>query len=133
MAQNLQGVFQIINWEEESHQEFEQGGKQSHAKISQSYTGDISGSSSLQYLMNYTEEGKASFVGYETIAATLLGKTGQLVLKHEGIFENGVASSNFIIITANASDELVGISGTGSFTSIEGGKAEYCMEINFSD
>ena len=46
-----------------------------------------------------------------------------LTLKHDGKFESGIASSKFTIVDSSHECSLIGKSGT--FRSIEGGKAIY--------
>ncbi|WNC70279.1 DUF3224 domain-containing protein [Thalassotalea nanhaiensis] len=131
MSKTLTGIFQITQWDEESHIVFDEGGKQSYAQIKQTYNGDIKGDSSIKYLMNYKTETSACFVGYEVMNVTIDGKQGQLVLKHDGLFEQGIASSKFDIISENSTGDLIGIQGSGSFTSTENGQAEYTFKVNF--
>lgn len=121
----LRGEFQITGWDESNYSEGNHGVKQSHAKITQSYTGDIEGNSELQYLMSYQSSQSAIFVGIEKVTATLQGKQGSFVLQHNGKFEDGVASSQFTIVPHSGQGELTGLQGEGTFRSGEGGKAQY--------
>tara|TARA_B100000768_G_scaffold172803_1_gene181415 strand:- start:700 stop:1095 length:396 start_codon:yes stop_codon:yes gene_type:complete len=130
MANQLNGIFQITGWDEIPYNENDDGSKQSNAKITQSYTGNIEGSSELQYLMSYSPNGSAIFVGIETLSCTINGKLGTLVIQHNGKFETGVASSVFTIVSDSGKGELIGISGTGTFKSGENGQANYTVEIN---
>ena len=131
MSKTLTGKFQITQWDEESHIVFDEGGKQSYAQITQIYTGDIEGDSSIKYLMNYKTETSACFVGYEVMNIAIEGKKGRIVLKHDGLFEKGIASSKFKIISENSTGELKNINGSGSFTSTENGQANYTFETSF--
>lgn len=125
----MQGTFQITGWDETAYQENADGSKKTHAKITQEYCGDISGSSELQYLMSYQSDGSAVFTGFETISGTVAEKSGTLTLQHSGKFENGVASSNFVIVADSGSGELSGITGSGRFKSGQGGTANYQLEF----
>lgn len=125
MEHQCQGYFQIMEWNESTFSENANGSKQSHAKIKQTYHGDLMGESTLQYLMAYQTQANAVFVGYETINTTISNKRGQFIMQHTGTFENGVASSTFSIVEGSGTEQLVGISGQGSFKSTEGGKADY--------
>lgn len=129
MSKTLTGTFQITQWDEESHIVFDEGGKQSYAQIKQTYSGDIEGNSSIKYLMNYKTETTACFVGYEVMDIEIDGKKGRMILRHDGVFEQGVASSKFNIIAENSTGELKDINGSGSFTSTENGQAIYTFEI----
>jgi hypothetical protein len=130
MSNQLKGTFQITGWDETPYNENDDGSKLTNAKITQSYTGDIKGSSELQYLMSYTANGSAIFVGLETVSCTINGKSGSFVIQHNGKFVAGVASSTFTIISDFGQNELMGISGGGTFKSGENGQAHYTVAIN---
>jgi len=73
--------------------------------------------------MYYDADGNAVFNGFELITGTINEQRCNLVLKHDGKFASGVASSEFIILVADKLDMLEG--KTGTFTSMEGGQAQY--------
>lgn len=124
----MSNVFQITGWNETPYIENQDGSKKSHAKITQSYSGVIEGSSEIQYLMSYQSAASALFVGFEVVTGKVNGKSGSITLQHNGKFENGVASSNFLIISGT--DELANIEGSGSFKSGESGQANYELTTN---
>ncbi|MBU2978766.1 DUF3224 domain-containing protein [Alteromonas sp. C1M14] len=124
----MSNVFQITGWDETPYIENEDGSKKSLAKITQSYSGVIEGSSEIQYLMSYQSAASAVFVGFEVVTGKVNGKSGSVTIQHNGKFENGVASSNFIIVAGT--DELANIDGSGSFKSGESGQANYELTTN---
>ena len=130
MTQNSKGVFQITNWDESPYSENEDGSRQSHAKIRQSYTGDIEGTSEVQYLMSYQTPASAVFVGHETVTGKMFGKSGSFVVQHNGTFENGVAKSTFQIVPNSGRGDLAGIEGDGEFVSTGDGQVSYTLVIN---
>ncbi|GAC16990.1 hypothetical protein GARC_0008 [Paraglaciecola arctica BSs20135] len=125
--QNLTGQFQIKDWQETTQSEYEEG-KRSLAKVKLEYSGDIVGTSDLQYLLSYQADGSAEFVGFETIQASVNDISGYLILRHLGQFVNGVASSQFEIIQSSIDDNLIGLKG--DFTSGENGVAGYTIHLN---
>jgi hypothetical protein len=130
MTQKLEGVFQITGWDESPYQENDDGSKWSHAKIKQTYSGSIEGSSDVQYLMSYQSPASAVFVGHEIITANIVGKSGSFVLQHNGTFENGVAKSSFQVVSGSAKGDYVDLEGGGSFESTENGQANYTFSLN---
>lgn len=126
----MKGTFQITSWDETAYFESDDGSKKSHAKITQDYSGAINGSSELQYLMSYQSKASAVFVGFEMVTGEVNGKTGSFTIQHNGKFENGIASSEFSIVSNSGKGELKNIEGTGSFKSGESGKADYELAIN---
>lgn len=133
MSEKFIGVFQITQWEENTHVEFIEGSKHTYAKIKQMYKGDISGDSDLQYIMNYRVNGEATFLGYESITATLRDRVGRIVIEHKGQFVSGVASSNFTVVTDSCSGDFAGVTGKGEFVSTENGQANYQFELSFNN
>ena len=129
MKNQLHGVFQITGWDETPYVENADGTKQTHAKVAQTYSGDIEGASELQYLMSYSPNGVAIFVGFETVTGSINGNSGSFIIQHNGKFEDGVASSDFLIVADSGTEKLVGISGTGTFKSGDNGQANYTITI----
>ena len=121
----LKGTFQITDWQESVTTSFEQGAKLSKALVSQNYSGGLTGSSEVHYQLNYESTGEASFNGFEFFSGNLGETPCQLTLKHNGTFEQGVAKSQFVIISSASHPELLGV--TGLFTSGEAGQATYVI------
>ncbi|WP_144213922.1 DUF3224 domain-containing protein [Shewanella donghaensis] len=130
MKLQVSGVFQITNWDETTDIEHPDGAKQTSASITQMYSGDLEGVSQPKYIMCYTADGLAVFCGYENVEVSINGKSGSFVLQHNGKFENGIASSEYIIVPNSGQGELDSISGKGTFTSGEKGQAQYEMELS---
>lgn len=128
-----EGIFQITGWNEAPYFEAEDGVKQSYAKVSQNYSGAIEGTSTVHYLMCYQSAGSALFTGFETLTATIEGKTGTVVIQHNGTFEQGVASSSFVIVPGSGKKQLAGWTGSGSFRSTENGQATYQFSFHSAD
>lgn len=129
MTQNKSGVLQITNWDESPYSESDDGSKQTHARIRQSYSGDIEGESEVQYLMSYQTPASAVFVGHETVTGEISGKSGSFVIQHNGTFENGVAKSTFQIVPNSGREDFAGIEGNGNFQSTGDGQVSYTLVI----
>jgi len=126
----MDNTFQIASWDETPYIESEDGSKKSHAKITQNDSGFIEGYSELQYLMSYQSATSAIFFGFEVVTGKVNSKSGSFTIQHNGKFENGIASSDFVIVSQSGTDELKNIEGSGSFESGEAGKANYELAIN---
>lgn len=132
MNPDLKGHFQITSWDESIFIEKDNDQKLSHAKVSQTYLGDLIGDSQLQYVMSYQSKSSAVFTGLEQFNGSIAGLAGACVFEHQGTFEQGVASSHFRIIPGSGSGELSDISGEGQFQSGEAGQAHYKLTIQSS-
>jgi len=116
MSMRASGKFIIKSWDEKTYREIEPGGKLTKASVTQQFVGDIEGDGDVEYLMAYSGDGSASFVGFTLVAGTLGGKKGSFVLQCSGTFEAGVAKSEWFVVRGSGRGELVGLSGTGGYT-----------------
>lgn len=130
MSTLAEGSSTINVWDETTVEERDDGTRLSKASVSQAYSGDIEGSSQTEYLMLHAADKSASFLGFETVHATIGGKQGSFVLQHDGKFSIGVASSAFKVVSGSGRGGLMNISGSGSYTSTDEGKSEYRFEYN---
>ena len=121
----LTAIFQITDWQESTEQSFEVGGKLTTAKVNQTYSGDLVGESDVRYQMNYDSDGTATFVGFEYFTGTYNTQPCRLIIKHDGIFEMGVAKSKFMIISSEEHTALNELKG--HFYSTEHGKANFII------
>ena len=126
----LKGLFQITSWDESAYAEHNNGSKQTIAKITQSYSGDIVGTANIHYVMSHQTDGGAFFVGYEHLTLSTTTHKGTMILQHSGQFINGVASSKFIIIEGSGTDDFCFVIGSGEFTSTENGQASYILSFS---
>ena len=91
MPQSIHATFRSTSWEETPIGEGGTLPKLTRASSRQVYTGDVAGDSTLEYLMVYRDGGAATFVGVERIEGTVNQRAGSFALRHEGVFEDGVA------------------------------------------
>ena len=124
------GQFLVTGWDENTLSEKADGVKTSHASVSQAYSGDMAGESSVEFLMSYQSQTQATFVGFESFVGAINGLRGTVTLQHSGRFVNGVASSEFIAVASSATGELVGKVISGHFQSAESGKANYTFTLS---
>ncbi len=124
-------TFQIVGWDEKTYEEIAAGAKLSSAKVTQAYSGAIEGSSSVEYLMSYSVDGTATFVGLERISGMVDGKTGTFVLQHNGTFAQGKARSSWSIVAGSGTDALTNLRGKGSYVAGHGEPAQVAFTYSF--
>lgn len=129
MSRRAQATFQITSWDEKPIGESEAMPKLTRATVTKSFSGDIEGEGSLEYLMMYRADGTASFVGLERVVGRLEGRSGSFVLQHTGAFEGGTARATWVVVPGSGTGDLGGLRGEGSFAS---GHAErYGMTLDY--
>ena len=123
----IKGKFSVTSWDEKPWHDLGSKKKISKATVKQIYSGEISGESIVEYTMYYPAENQSTFIGLEYFKGTISGKSGQLVLNHNGKYENGVASSELMSI--DGTDELHNLQCKGKFATISHSEAEYEFTI----
>ncbi len=123
MTKQATGQFSIKSWDEKPYSEAEGEAKLTHASVTQDYAGDIQGTGTLAYLMAYAPDGTAHFTGLELVRGSLHGRSGSFVLHHSGMFQEGVAASDFSVVEGSATGELAGLRGTGQYAAKHGESA----------
>jgi hypothetical protein len=66
---NAQGSFRVTAMNEDRYEELDDGGKLTRAWGEQTFSGDIEGEGTVQWLMSYRSDGTARFVGCGTSRA----------------------------------------------------------------
>ena len=123
----LDATFEVTNWDETPFDDGVGVSKLTEALVSRTYSGAIDGTSTTKWLMAYAPDKTATYVGLERIHGNAAGKSGTLVLLHDGAFENGVATATLRVVSGT--DELKGTTGSGSFRADPGGSVTLDLDI----
>src|SRR4029077_4592728 len=113
MSRHIEARFEVASWDETPFEDGDDATKLTEALVSKRYEGDIKGPSTTKWLLAYAPDKSALFVGVEHITGTIGGKTGGIVLLHDGEYRDGVASAEPRV--ASGTDELTDLAGTGKF------------------
>src|SRR4029077_5318789 len=84
MTRHIEARFEIASWDETPFEGGDEAPKLTEALVSKRYEGDIKGTSTTKWLMAYSPDKTALFVGVEHIAGTIGGKKGSPGLLHDG-------------------------------------------------
>ena len=101
-------TFQVTGWDEQAYAEHGEHGKLTEAKVTQQIEGDLEGSSEVRWLMAYSADDRADFVGIQTVTGSLAGKKGSFVLRSTGTFDGKVAEADVTVVEGSGTDELAG-------------------------
>ena len=94
MSNTIAATFDVTGWDEHQFDASSRRDRQvDAAKVTESYRGDISADSLTEWLMSYSDDGTACFVGLERIVGTVGAREGTLVVQHVGRFEDGAAKA----------------------------------------
>jgi hypothetical protein len=136
MSTQTEARFAVTGWDENTwdgrpNKEVE-GAKLTRAVVTYSYSGSISGSSELQYLMNYNADGATgSYVALERVSGSLDGRAGSFTLLHNGTFDAQSVSGTVAVVPGSGSEALAGLRGTGSIH-LSGHQETYPLDFEYS-
>jgi hypothetical protein len=127
----LSSTLDIDSWDENETLAADGGSKVTRALVKRSFTGDLQGEGSLEWLMGYDESGKATFVGLERFLGKLDGKSGSFVLQHVGTFDGQTANADLLVVPGSGSGDLAGLSGRGSFQAGMGSEGKRNLSLDY--
>lgn len=130
MTTHADATFKVDAWDEKPWDTADGQPKMTRAEVSKSFEGDLTGTSKLQYLMTYREDGSADFVAMERIRGSLGAKQGTFVLSHVGAFVDGAASGTWTVVEGSGTDGLEGLSGSSAF-SIPKGEETFPFALDY--
>jgi len=130
MHTEITASFEVTAWDEHQFDRRAGAGKLTRAKVTKAYKGDIEGESVTEWLMAYSSDGSASFVGLERISASIAGRKGTIVVQHVGDYKDGAAKADLTVIAGAGSDQLSTAAGRGDFIADPAGRIR--LELSFS-
>ena len=125
------GSFEVLSWDENAYEDRGAAGKLSHAAVTQRFDGDVSGDGTARWLMAYRADGTARFVGFQRVEGRVVDRRGSFVLETNGAFDGQTATWNAAVVPGSATEELEGLSGSGSFAAPLGSRATFELEYDF--
>ena len=104
--------------------------KLTRAYGSQEFSGGIEGTGHIEWLMCYRKDRTAAFVGMQEIEGTLDGRRGAFVLSSAGSHDGQRSEGRWEVVSGSGQGDLVGITGTGSFTAGPGPQATFKLSYD---
>ena len=133
MPINGTSTFQTTGWNEETTRDFGDGAKLTRAVVTQQYTGDIEGTSTVEYQMAYGRHGAVRFLGLETLNGAIGGHRGTVVLHHVGQFVDGTAKSVWLFAEGTGTGALGNLGGEGTYHSIDQQTCKVTFSYHLND
>ena len=127
----LRGEFAVAAWDENAYLERDGERKLTRASVGQTFTGDLTGSGTVEWLMSYGEDGTARFVGLQHIESDADGRNGTVVVETAGDFDGQKAAGSWTVVPGSGTGDLEGMAGTGTFEAPLGGTPSYTLDATF--
>ena len=122
------GSFQITSFNEDTYEDRGSGAKLTHAWGDQAFSGDIEGEGQVHWLMSYRPDKTATYVGLQRIKGEIGGRKGSFIIEATGDFDGAASRGSWSVIPSSGTDDLKGITGTGTFEAPGGPKATYALD-----
>lgn len=127
MKMHATGSFEVKSWDEKPYSEIDGQPKLTQADVVYTYHGDFEGEGKIVYLMCYSRNNIAYFIGYEQVAGRLGDRSGSFVLQHNGTFEAGAVKDTVTVVPGSATGDLSGLRGEGTC----GGDGEAVFSLDY--
>ncbi|HEX4212782.1 MAG TPA: DUF3224 domain-containing protein [Candidatus Dormibacteraeota bacterium] len=114
------GTFSISGWDEKDGAEHEGAPRMTTARIVTTWRGDLEGESTSLSVMVYPAADRAEYRGYERFVGRLADRAGTFVLRSDGAWEDGAATTRFTVVAGSGTGQLEGLTGEGGHVSRHG-------------
>ena len=131
MSIHATATFEVKAWKEKPYDEIDEGPKLTRASVTKSFSGDIEGEGTVEYLMIHRDDGSASFVGLERVVGRVGDRSGSFVLQHTGTFEGGTAKTTWFVVPGSGTGDLRGLRGEGGFASAHAERYSVTLDYDF--
>jgi len=127
------GTFEVKDWNEDTYEELDGGGKLTLATVAYGLTGDLEGEGTVRWLMAYRPDGTAHYTGIQRVTGSLAGHDGSFVVATDGDFDGKVAAGTWAIVPGSGTGALAGLTGTGTGTAPYGSTATYELDYELTE
>jgi Protein of unknown function (DUF3224) len=125
------GRFTVKAGDEDAYEALDDGVRLTHARGTQSFSGDIKGDGAVHWLMLYRPDKTAQFVGMQRISGTIGGRRGTMVLTAQGVHDGKGSRITLEVVPGSGSGDLEGISGKGKLENRGGKTGTYELDYSF--
>ncbi len=124
-------VITVHKYEPATYDEPAEGPALARIHVEESFSGDIAGDGTVEFLQAARADGSASFVGIERITGTVAGREGTFLLQDAGTVEGNVVSGKWFVIPGSGTGGLAGFRGEGGFRANLGEGAQVHLDYWF--
>lgn len=125
----VSGTFTVTGGNEEIIRDAEGEVRLSRVSGTQRFEGDIVGEGSVEWVMCYSLDRSARFLGFQRIEGSIGGRSGSLTMESTGFHDGRSSIGSWHIIPGSGTGELAGISGRGTFEAPGGASVSYELEF----
>ena len=132
MTTRATGTFTVAGWDENTYEEFEGGGKLTKVQAKFALEGEMTGEASWDAVMCYRTDGAVDFTGYQRMTGRIGSRAGSFVVRADGDFSDGVARTNWQVIEASSTGDLIGLRGSGESVTTGGTGGDFTLDYELA-
>lgn len=121
------GRFDLADWEEDVYDDAE-GAKLVGVRLTKTFEGGITGTSTARLLQAMAQEGSAAYVGIERVTGEIDGRPGTFVLRHAAVGSAAGGSMTVDVVPDSATGDLRGLRGELSIARAADGDHTYTFD-----
>ena len=133
MSTGATATFTIDSWDQEPYDESD-GVSLARARVTETFTGDLDGTSVGNLLLVGAQDGSAAYVGIERVTGELQGRRGTFVLQHAVVMTSaGGGSMTLTVVPDSGTGGLRHLIGTAQIDRHEDGSHTFSMDYELAD
>lgn len=129
MTTQVTSVFVIDRWDEVVIEEHE-GAHIVRTTMGKTFSGELTGTSDGWMTMARAQQGSMAYVGFERINATIDGRSGTFVLRHNAVGSAEGGEATWEVLADSGTGQLRGIRGTAQIVRHQDGTHVFTLDYD---
>jgi len=100
-------------------------------QLSETFSGDIAGESTVRVIQAAGKDGSMSFVGLQRVRGSIAGRTGSFLLQPSGAVVGKETRAEWFVVRGSGTGDLKGLRGDGGFKAQLGEQGSYWLDYYF--
>lgn len=121
----------VHKYEPATYDEPAEGPVLTRIHVEESFSGDIAGDGTVEFLQAARADGPASFAGIERVSGSVHGRAGTFLLQDAGTVSENIVSGDWFVIPGSGTGDLSGLRGEGGFRANLGEGAQVYLDYWF--
>jgi hypothetical protein len=124
------GTFTVTGGDEQVIRDAEGEFRLTRVTGTQRFEGTIAGQGSVEWVMCYSPDRSARFVGFQRIDGSIGAHAGTFLMESTGFHDGRSSIGSWRVVPGSGTGELAGISGHGTFEAPGGAVVSYQLEYD---
>lgn len=100
-------------------------------QLTETFSGDIEGESTVRVIQAAHEDGAMSFVGLQRVRGSVGGRAGSFLLQPSGTVAGKETHAKWFVVPGSATGQLKGLRGDGGFQARLGEQGSFWLDYYF--